>query len=254
MKGLLAIVALLGIAGYFSGIFDAGYSRDVGRPQAQVMAALADLDITAQPGAPGSTAEAAGGIKPLFRVEKTADHMTWYVMSGKQVAMKMTATFEPLDNGSKTRVRASVERGDAPDDFVSPAFRSKSITMGLFSMALEGELNKLASTTARYDPAKCQALMRQFEQGNLASGMTDRPDNLSQAMGQTSKAMMRIAAMEAELRRNGCPTDKSPSGFDPYQPQMEDGGDEDNAASRREEPRPGAPDADARGIAPVPGA
>lgn len=237
MKVFLALLALVGIGSYFAGAFDPGYSRDVGRPQAQVMAALADLDITAQPGAPGSTAEAAGGVKPLFRLEKAADHMTWYVMSGQQVAMKMTATFEPIDDGRQTRVRAKVERGDAPDDLVSPAFRSTGLTMGLFGMALEGELNKL-TTRANYDPRRCKELLANFELSNIRAGTMNQPDNLTQAVGQTGKTMMRLSAMEAELRRNGCPTDRlnGSSAFDV----MTDDGEDANA--EREPRLPGSPD------------
>lgn len=237
MKVFLALLALVGIGSYFAGAFDTGYSRDVGRSQAQVMAALADLDITAQPGAPGSTAEAAGGVKPVFRLEKAADHMSWYVMSGEQVAMKMTATFEPLDDGNKTRVRAKVERGDAPDDLVSPAFRSTGLTMGLFGMALEGEINKL-TTRANYDARRCKQLLADFEVSNIRAGSMDRPDNLTQAVGQTGKTMMRLSAMEAELRRNGCPTDRL-SGSSHTDVLMDNG---DESADEREPRLPGSPD------------
>lgn len=207
MKAFAVLAMLLGIGGYFAGAFGgAGYSRTVGKPQAQVMHALTDLDITAQPGAPGSTAQAAGGVMPEIRLETADDHMTWYVMSGKQVATKMTATFTPLDGGKQTRVVASVERGDAPDDFVSPAFRSKGLTLALFSMALEGEFNKLTAPP-RADPETCEKMMEQFRDANLADGMADRPQNLSQAIGAGAKATIRLNAMEAELRRAGCPTD-----------------------------------------------
>eukprot|EP01035_Chromulina_nebulosa_P031415 gene31415-41887_t len=219
MKAFAVLALLLGLGGYFAGAFGgAGYSRTVGKPQAQVMRALSDLDITAQPGAPGSTAAAAGGVKPEIRLETADDHMTWYVMSGKQVATRMTATFKPLDSGRQTRIEASVERGDAPDDFVSPAFRSKGLTLALFSMALEGEFNKLTAPP-RADPETCARMMEQFRDGNLAAGGTDRPENLSQAMGATARTVIRLNAMEAELRRAGCPTDNDGT-FHPVESHM----------------------------------
>ncbi|RZI74482.1 MAG: hypothetical protein EOP13_08540 [Pseudomonas sp.] len=198
-------LGLLGITSYYLGAFDKGYTRDVERPRAQVMAALEDLDITAEPGAPGTTA--VNGIKPLFRLEKAADHMTWYVMSGEKVATAMTASFEPYDDGRKTRVRASVKRGDAPDDFVSPAFRSTGITMGLFGMAIEGELDKLTLPPLAAGPERCRELMADFAAANGIAGAGKEPANLSQAIGNTSRTVMRLHAMKAELRRNGCSTD-----------------------------------------------
>lgn len=211
MRFGLGFLVCLGLVGYFAGVFSPmAYTREVGRPQAQVMAALEDLDITDQPGAPGSAPQS--GVKPLFRLEKAADHMTWYVMSGDKVAVAMTAHFEPLDKGTKTRVRASVQRGDAPDDFVSPAFRSTGLTMGLFGMALEGELNRL--TMPSFDPARCAEVLQRFEDEGIERAMAgghEQPQNLGQAIGQTSQSMIRLGAMEAEMRRNGCPTDAKPS-------------------------------------------
>lgn len=106
------------------------------------MCSLEDLDITVQPGAPGADSARAGGIRPVFRLSRTADSTTRTVMSGAQVATQMTAHVVPIDAGH-SRVIAKVRRGDAPDDFVFPAFRSKGITLSLFSMALDGELDKL---------------------------------------------------------------------------------------------------------------
>lgn len=207
MKGLAALALLLAIGSYFAGAFGgAGYSRVVGKPQPQVMRALADLDITAQPGAPGSTAAASGGVMPVIRLETADDHMTWYVMSGSQVATKMTATFKPVDSGRQTRVEASVERGDAPDDLVSPAFRSRGLTLGLFSMAVEGELNKLVAPP-RADAETCARMMDKFRDSNLAAGAADPPGSLGQAIGGTAKTIIRLNAMEAELRRAGCPVE-----------------------------------------------
>lgn len=219
LKGLMFLAALVFAGGYFAGAFGGGgYSRTVGRPQAEVMAALEDLDITAQPGAPGSTAAAAGGIKPVFRLERAADHMTWYVMSGERVATMMTATFSPTDGGKGTLVKASVTRGDAPDDNVSPAFRSRGLTMGLFGMALEGELDKLTAPPAA-DAATCQRLLDRMTDGNLAATPQERPGSLSQAMGGTAKTIMRLNAEQQQLRQAGCPTNDD-GAFRPVESQM----------------------------------
>jgi hypothetical protein len=217
----IGVVGILFVAGaYFTGALGGmGYSRDVSRPQTEVMTALEHLDITAQPGAPGSTASAAGGILPIFRLEKTANSMTWFVMSGEKVATKMTASFEPIDGGKETRVTTSVERGDAPDDFISPAFRSKGLTMGLFGMAIESELNKLVAPAAA-DPAECRRMLDRFAEDNQADGLSDRTRGLSEAIGQTAKIAVRLSAMDAELRRNGCPTDRNPNEWHPVESQM----------------------------------
>lgn len=126
--GFLAPVALGGL--YMMGGFGGGYERKVERPPAEVMAAVSDLSITDQPGSPGTDPSRSGGVLPTFVLERGADSMTWKVMSGTQVATTMTAHFEPLDGGTRMRVTTSVKRGDAPDDFVSPAFQSNGVTAG----------------------------------------------------------------------------------------------------------------------------
>lgn len=198
---LLAPLALGGW--WFSG--GAGYSREVDRTPAQVMAALADLDVRGEPGAPGTNPSRSGGIPSLFRTERGANEISFVVMSGNQVATRMTARLEPLDGGRRTRVTAVVERGDAPDDFVAPAFRSHGITMGLFTMALEGELNEL-TLPARKSAAECEALTRSLLEANAPVGAGDRPENLRQAFGNGARVIMTLNAVEAELRRQGCDT------------------------------------------------
>ena len=214
-----AILAPLMIGGaYATGAFDSSYSREVDRPMPQVMAALVDLDIREQPGQPGTDPSRAGGVTPVFLLERTAQSMTWKVMSGRQVATSMTVTFEPLDGGKRTRVTAEVERGDASDDFVSPAFRSEGLTLALFSMAVEGELNELTRPAA--DPAKCRELMERFEGGAFASVGEGRPSSLKEAVGSTAATGLRLGAFEAELRRNGCDTDSPAGEFTPVESMM----------------------------------
>lgn len=49
----------------------------MGRPPAEVMAALADLDITAQPGSPGTDPSRSGGVEPVFLLDRQPDRMIW---------------------------------------------------------------------------------------------------------------------------------------------------------------------------------
>lgn len=196
---------LLGAA-YVSGVFGGGaYSRVVAKPQAEVMAGLADLDITSAPGEPGTDPSRAGGIRPVIHLTQAADRMTWTVMSGQQIATQMTAILEPLDGG-RTKVSAVVERGDAPDDFTSPAFRSEALTMALFAMVLEDELNAL--TLPKHTNAATCDRMRQelIESGALASPGMNRGENLSTAIAGGAKVIMKLQAAGAELRRQGCDT------------------------------------------------
>jgi hypothetical protein len=126
---------------YFAGALDGGYSRDINQPLPTVMAALSDADIRSQPGSPGTDPSAAGGVRPFFRTENTKDSITWTVMSGDKVAVTMKAKLEPINDGKGTHV--------AESDYISPAFRSKSITMALFASMLESELNELTASKSR---------------------------------------------------------------------------------------------------------
>jgi len=205
---VLFVLAVLLLGAYLFGVFDPSFSREVGRPPNEVMASLADLDIREQPGSPGTDPSASGGVLPVFRLERGPDTMTWVVMSGDQVATRMIAKFTPEDQGRKTLVSASVERGDAPDDFVSPAFRSKGITMGLFAMALEAELNEL--TLPASDPEKCKELFAKLGEERPTEDALHQ-DDLKDAMGDMAIATMRLQAQEAELRRRGCNTNPDPA-------------------------------------------
>lgn len=208
---------------YMSGSFSPGsWERDVGRPQAEVMAALADLDITRQPGSPGTDPSRSGGMQSVFRLERATDSMRWVVMSGDKVAVTMIADFSAAPGGG-THLTAHVERGDAPDDFVAPAFRSKGVTLGLFSLALEGELNKLTKP-ATTDLAGCEQLDAQFEESNYAASAGGRPNGLREAMGATAATVVRLNGYEAERRRLGCPDARNDGPFRPASDTM-GGGD-----------------------------
>jgi hypothetical protein len=195
---------------WFGGALGGGYERIVDRPPAEVMAALGDLDVRRQPGSPGTDASRAGGVAPVFVTEPGDGRIDFVVMSGDKVATRMTAFLEPVDGGARTRVTAAVARGDAPDDFVSPAFRSHGITLGLFTLALEDELNALAapaSLGAEACRALLERLMAQNEAGFEAGG---DPKSITEAVGSTSRTMIRLHAIEAELRRQGCDTRSRP--------------------------------------------
>ena len=210
--GLVAPVVLGGL--YMAGAFGGDYARDVERPPAAVMAALADLDIRRQPGNPGSDAARAGGVTPVFRTERTAGSISWTVMSGDQVATRMTAFLEPLDSGRGTRITAAVERGDAPDQRVSPAFQSEGLTLALFTSAIDDEIEEMTAPP-RASFEACEALVEQIAAENIAGGSLDQPADLKQAVGGTVRNVQRIRAMEARMRRAGC-TDASRRAGDPF--------------------------------------
>jgi hypothetical protein len=205
-----ALMPLLIGGFYVAGVFDAGsYARDIPRPPAEVMDALADLDISAQPGSPGTEASRSGGVQPVFLVEREEDRMIWTVMSGDKVAIRMTAVVKGSKAGS--RVTAFVERGNAPDELVSPAFRSTGITMGLFGSALDDELGELTAAAAA-DPAVCEALLERFEMENMALGAGVDTDDLGRAIGTTAKIAVQLRAQQEELQRVGCATKRSHGG------------------------------------------
>jgi hypothetical protein len=181
-----------------------GYERVVDRPPAAVAAGIADLDIRDAPGSPGTDPGASGGTLPTFTVERGDDRVSYLVHAGGEVAVRMTAWLEPLDGGRRTRVTTSVERGPAPDDLVSPAFRSKGITLGLFAAMLEEELDDLVFAIGPWGP-HCDAVMARFEARNMANVAMHQPSGLTDAIAGTAKAAMSISAMDKELKIAGCP-------------------------------------------------
>lgn len=217
----VAIVSVLTLGGlYMTGWVGGGYSRDVDKPQAEVMAALEDLDITEQPGSPGTDPAAAGGVKPIFQLHKTADSLIWTVWSRDKVATQMTAHFEPIDDGKGTRVTASVDRGDAPDDFISPAFRSKAITMALFGGALEDELNELTVAPKGAWNEECDRIVAKVNGGELWSPELSQRDGIADAMGDTAKIALKMQGAEMQLRNAGCNLDARYNEFKPVQSKM----------------------------------
>ena len=215
-----------------------GFSQEVDKTPQQVLAAISDLDIRRQPGAPGTDPAASGGVPSSFRTERTAEGITFVVMSGNQVATRMIARLEPLDGGRRTRVTAQVIRGDAPDERIAPAFRSSGVTLGLFSAALRDELG-----TANAPPRKSIEECRQLEIQLLDSNPpTD----------SGIEAIRAIHRMSRELRSQGCnpgeavrlhgPTQAPGDHMGPMSPQA--GADEPAAGGANFEP--GRPMVDVR--------
>jgi hypothetical protein len=209
-----AFIGLIGIgvpAAYFTGAFgSSGYDRVVNASPAEVRSALADLDITRAPGAPGSTATSSGDV-PLFQLTEQGDDMIWTVTSGNAVAVRMIAHLESVDGGTKTHVTAEVQRGNAPDDAVSPAFRSTSTTLGLFGLVLEDELNDL-TRVAGLSVQECRELGQKLLEAN-APAINERQGGFA----GVAKSSMTLNAIDQELRSKGCDTsfksfDEPPAG------------------------------------------
>jgi hypothetical protein len=203
LKALLLLVPIAAGGWYMAGGSGRGMSRDVDRPPAAVAAAISDLDIRQQPGTPGTDPAASGGVAAVFRHERTADGVVFTVYSRDKVATRMTAHLEPLDGGRRTRVWAEVERGDAPDELVSPAFRSTGITLGLFNAALGDELDDLVSPPRR-SVAECQQMEQELL---LANAPADQ---------NPLRAIAAVHAVGEELRARGCDTRAHAN--EPFQP------------------------------------
>jgi len=203
LKGLVLLVPVAMGGWYVASGSSTSYSREVDRTPAQVAAAIADLDVRKQPGTPGTDPASSGGVRPVFRTERTADGMSFVVWSGSQVATRMIAHLEPLDGGRRTRLIAEVVRGEAPDERISPAFRSTGVTLGLFSAALNDEIDDLLSP-----PRRSQAECQELEQRLLAEN--------APADGNPLGAIGAVNSVGRELRRQGC--DTSARANEPFRP------------------------------------
>jgi hypothetical protein len=225
VKSLLGFGGVAVIGAYFAGAFSGSYSRVVGASPAEVRSALLDLDIREAPGEPASDPLRSGGVAPIFLLTQQGDDMVWTVMSRNDVAVRLIAHLEPVDGGKRTKVTASVERGNAPDDFVAPAFRSAGITLGLFGIVLDSELDELVAPPAA-DPATCQQIMDDFAASNFADADLQTRDSLSDAFGDTAKTAMKLGQLESRLKSAGCPTNSAGGDFRPVSNEMKmsDGG------------------------------
>jgi hypothetical protein len=214
VKALFGGGTLIGLGLYLHSAVGWSYSRDVGATPAEVRSALEDLDIREAPGEPATDPSRSGGVAPVFQLTESGNDMVWTVTSGDEVAVKMIAHLVPTDGGKHTRVTAEVERGDAPDDYVAPAFRSPGVTRGLFAMVLDQELDEMFVTQSR-DSETCQKIMDDFEAAS--------PDFQEQrGFGAVAKVGLRLSALESKLKAAGCPTGFSGK-FEPVSNQLGSG-------------------------------
>src|SRR5688500_10529938 len=140
--GAAAPVALGAL--YFMGALGgAAYSQDIDQPPERVAQALSDIDLDALPTGEGGPYSSV----PAVTMARTADGLSWTLMSGDEVAMIMTASLTPLDDGRRTRVTGTVEKGSLSDPAsVSPAFRTPGMMEKLFAMALGAELAEFTAS------------------------------------------------------------------------------------------------------------
>ena len=208
----LGAMAAMGI--YLHGAFGLSYKRDVGASQANVRGALRDLDIREAPGEPASDPSRSGGVAPVFELSEQGDDMIWTVKSGDRVAVRMIAHLTPID-ATHTRVTTDVERGDAPDDLVAPAFRSTSLTRSLFGMVLDQELDELTipQTLSREE---CRDLEEKLLLANAP------PPDKQTGFGGVARTAMTLAAVEGKLKAAGCST--NPGKFEEVSNEMGAGG------------------------------
>lgn len=217
--------ALLGAAtvggAWAFGAFDE-YPRTVEGSPETIMAELADLDIRELPGSPGTDAAAAGGVKPRFQLERGENRMDWFVMSGSQVATRMTAFLEPVDGGTNTRITYEIERGDSPDEMTSPAFRSESMTGSLFQLALNTEIDEI--NAPGWGP-ECDAIAQNIMGGVVGIGDPEAMANWEEKgdpadrIKQVGKVALKLGNARKEMLAAGCNPDikdaqgRGPDGF-----------------------------------------
>ena len=229
-KFFLGVGAMVSGGAYLGGAFEsADYVRVVGASPLEVRAALQDLDIRDAPGEPGTDSSRSGGVAPLFELTEQGNDMVWTVRSGRDVAVRMIAHLEPIEGGTKTRVTTEVERGNAPDDFVAPAFRSMSVTKGLFMMVLEDQLDDLTRPPSPGVEA-CRELSLKLLEANAP------PPDQQIGFGGVARTAITLGAVEGQLKAAGCDTGfqkfrevKSELGDAPEPPSMTSGAQFDPA-------------------------
>ena len=92
--------------------------------------------------------------------------------------------------------------------------------MGLFSMMLEEEIDKLVFPPRKWTAA-CDEIIARFEGGQ---SMSSDPQSLKQAMGQTAKAAIALGKLDKELKAAGCPSNPGNGNFDGPTEILADGG------------------------------
>lgn len=199
-KSYIALGAILSAGAYFGGDFGSGsYARIVGASPDEVRGALQDLDIRDAPGEPATDPLRSGGVTPVFQLTEQGNDMVWTVMSGSDVAVRMIAHLEPIEAGKKTRVTTTVERGNAPDDMVAPAFRSIQVTAGLFGMVLEDQLDDLTRAAGPGIEA-CHELEQRLLEASAP------PPSEQVGFAGVARTALTLTAVEGKLKAAGCDT------------------------------------------------
>lgn len=128
---------------------DNDFSHDIGQPTEVVVQALQAADIVGQPHTQAKLSEADRERPPQLTVQREADGISWFVMSGGKSVLKMKAQLTPASGGG-THVRTSVEQGElreAPD--VPKLFTSPSDMAPLFAVAVERALGEYIPKSER---------------------------------------------------------------------------------------------------------
>ena len=193
--GWAALFLALGYVGLYYFIHTPIYSD---HPPRQALEGLAMLDIRKQPGSPGTRAEAAGGVLPKFRRTLKGQTIRWDVLSGEEVAVSLTAT------GTAgwlygSYIKANVARGTAPEERLSPAFRSEALTLGLFKSAIADSLDLIGSPG--WGP-RCDAVHQDL-------------------LAEESGPVYVFFFIEDDLLESGCDFEARPLEFRPVVSQME---------------------------------
>lgn len=184
-----------GVALYFSGFLSADYSRVVDRTPSEVAEALRYMEFDPAAGAPNNASD-------MMRFTQTPNELVWSVMSGQQVATNMVVDLEPLENGTKTKVTAHVDRGNASDDKITPVFRSEGMTLTLLVTSVENRLDRLTASAMNVD--KCREIMENASQTHIDQIEQRRPSGLGDAIGMHAEQTVRLNSFVGELKRNGC--------------------------------------------------
>ena len=221
---------------------DSGYSRTVAAPPPAVATALGDLDFADAPGAPGTDPARSGGVPSSFALTREGNDLAWTVRNGDEVAVRLIAHLEPVGS-DKTKVTLDYQRGNAPDDHVAPAFRSRGISLGLFAMVIEEELDRLTMPPKQWTAA-CDAIIERFRGEFGQYEGVSPPASLTEAFGLTAKTAMRLSALDKELKAKGCPTETNRD-FAPISNEMGNASPE-AVADPRVSYAPGKPMIDAR--------
>ena len=83
---------------------------------------------------------------------------------------------------------------------MAPAFRSEGITLGLFSVVLEDELDELIRPKTGITKPECQELFEKLMAANAPEG------GHKSGFAGVARTAMTLSAVEQELKAKGCDT------------------------------------------------